>query len=206
MLAKIISYAPNRTDAAGKLAKALESAHIGGVKTNRDFLINCLKSSEFIDGNTTTDFIDRVNPARKLTLDQDSLEHVTAVATLWLQARNRDNANVANFMPSGWTNGRLPSQAVVFEHEGSEIKIGYKLMRDGSFKLSTGKNANIYSADNHGIDCVYDDKRHYAKVTKDADKLLVHMPYGDVMLNIKPKFVIPGLEVAKGGLTAAMPG
>ena len=206
MLAKIISYAPNRTDAAGKLAKALESAHIGGVKTNRDFLINCLKSSEFIDGNTTTDFIDRVNPARKLTLDQDSLEHVTAVATLWLQARNRDNANVANFMPSGWTNGRLPSQAVVFEHEGSEIKIGYKLMRDGSFKLSTGKNANIYSADNHGIDCVYDDNRHYAKVTKDADKLLVHMPYGDVMLNIKPKFVIPGLEVAKGGLTAPMPG
>ena len=28
MLAKIITYAPNRTDAAGKLAKALESAHI----------------------------------------------------------------------------------------------------------------------------------------------------------------------------------
>ena len=26
------------------------------------------------------------------------------------------------------------------------------------------------------------------------------------MLNIKPKFVIPGLEVAKGGLTAPMPG
>ena len=206
MLAKIISYAPNRTDAAGKLAKSLESAHIGGVKTNRDFLINCLKSSEFIDGNTTTDFIDRVNPSRKLTLDQDSLEHVTAVATLWLQARNRDNASIANFMPSGWTNGRLPSQAVVFEHEGSEIKIEYKLMRDGSFKLSTGKNANIYSADIHGIDCVYDDKRHYAKVTKDADKLLVHMPYGDVMLNIKPKFVIPGLEVTKGGLTAPMPG
>jgi propionyl-CoA carboxylase alpha chain len=32
------------------------------------------------------------------------------------------------------------------------------------------------------------------------------MPYGDVMLNIKPKFVIPGLEVAKGGLIAPMPG
>ena len=26
------------------------------------------------------------------------------------------------------------------------------------------------------------------------------------MLNIKPKFVIPGLEVTKGGLTAPMPG
>ena len=32
MLAKVISFAPNRIDAASKLAKALESAHIGGVK------------------------------------------------------------------------------------------------------------------------------------------------------------------------------
>ena len=51
MLAKIITYAPNRTDAASKLAKALESAHIGGVKTNRDFLVNCLKTTEFIKGD-----------------------------------------------------------------------------------------------------------------------------------------------------------
>ena len=32
MLAKVISFAPNRIDAASKLAKALESTHIGGVK------------------------------------------------------------------------------------------------------------------------------------------------------------------------------
>ena len=32
------------------------------------------------------------------------------------------------------------------------------------------------------------------------------MPYGDVMLNVKPKFTLPGLEVAAGGLVAPMPG
>ena len=206
MLAKIISYAPNRTDAASKLARALESAHIGGVKTNRDFLVNCLKSKEFIDGDTTTDFIDRVNPDRKLVIPDGSIHHVVAIAALWIQESNRKNSNVANFMPSGWTNGRLPSQSITFEHENIDIKVEYQLQRDGSFKFANNKTALIYEMDESGIDCVFDAKRHYAKVTMNDSDILVHMPYGDVMLSIKPKFVIPGQEITAGGLIAPMPG
>jgi len=206
MLAKIISYAPNRTDAASKLARALESAHIGGVKTNRDFLVNCLKSKEFIDGDTTTDFIDRVNPNRKLVIPDGSIHHVVAIAALWIQESNRKNSNVANFMPSGWTNGRLPSQSITFEHENIDIKVEYQLQRDGSFKFANDKTALIYEMDESGIDCVFDAKRHYAKVTMNDSDILVHMPYGDVMLSIKPKFVIPGQEITAGGLIAPMPG
>ena len=206
MLAKIISYAPNRTDAASKLARALESAHIGGVKTNRDFLVNCLKAKEFIDGDTTTDFIDRVNPDRKLVIPDGSIHHVVAIAALWIQESNRKNSNVANFMPSGWTNGRLPSQSITFEHENIDIKVEYQLQRDGSFKFANDKTALIYEMDESGIDCVFDAKRHYAKVTMNDSDILVHMPYGDVMLSIKPKFVIPGQEITAGGLIAPMPG
>ena len=206
MLAKIISYAPNRTDAASKLARALESAHIGGVKTNRDFLVNCLKTKEFIDGDTTTDFIDRVNPDRKLVIPDGSIHHVAAIAALWIQESNRKNSNVANFMPSGWTNGRLPSQSITFEHENIDIKVEYQLQRDGSFKFANDKTALIYEMDESGIDCVFDAKRHYAKVTMNDSDILVHMPYGDVMLSIKPKFVIPGQEITAGGLIAPMPG
>ena len=206
MLAKIISYAPNRTDAASKLARALESAHIGGVKTNRDFLVNCLKTKEFIDGDTTTDFIDRVNPDRKLVIPDGSIQHVVAIAALWIQESNRKNSNVANFMPSGWTNGRLPSQSITFEHENIDIKVEYQLQRDGSFKFANDKTALIYEMDESGIDCVFDTKRHYAKVTMNDSDILVHMPYGDVMLSIKPKFVIPGQEITAGGLIAPMPG
>ena len=32
------------------------------------------------------------------------------------------------------------------------------------------------------------------------------MPFGDVMLEIKPKFRVPGTEYTAGGLTAPMPG
>ena len=206
MLAKVISYASNRTDAAMKLAKALESAHIGGVKTNRDFLINCLKSNAYIDGDTTTDFIERVNPDRKLILSDDQLDHVLAIAALWIQQKNRDESHVSKFMPSGWTNGRLPNRRNIFEYEGNEYIVEYKQNRNGNFIFSSNKSATVNSVDSNGIDMSFDNKRHYSKVTLSKNKILIHMPYGDVMLNIKPRFVIPGMEVTAGGLIAPMPG
>ena len=206
MLAKIISYAPNRTDAAVKLAKALESAHIGGVKTNRDFLINCLKTKEFLDGDTTSDFIERVKPSRKLEINQSEIEHVSAIAAMWMQQQNRNNSNTAKFMPSGWTNGRLPNQKITFEFEATEYDIEYKQQRDRKFLFSNNKEAYIYSCDEDGIDLLFDGKRHYSRVTVSKNKILVHMPFGDVMLQLKPRFKIPGTEVTVGGLVAPMPG
>ncbi|MBR51488.1 MAG: carbamoyl-phosphate synthase L chain ATP-binding protein [Gammaproteobacteria bacterium] len=206
MLAKVISFAPNRIDAANKLAKALETSHIGGVKTNRDFLINCLRSPEFLKGNTTTDFIEKANPDRKLIIDKDDLNHAAAIAALWIQTKNRDKAKVAKFMPSGWTNGRLPKQKIIFEYEGQEIKIEYVQKRDGQFNFSDNKLAEIYSSDNESIDVMFNGKRHISKITFSENNILVNMPFGDVMLDIKPKFIIPGLEITAGGLVAPMPG
>ncbi len=206
MLAKIISYAPNRTDAAGKLAKALESAHIGGVKTNRDFLVNCLKTKEFLDGDTTSDFIERVKPSRKLEINQSEIEHASAIAAMWMQQQNRNNSNVAKFMPSGWTNGRLPNQKVTFEFENTEYDFEYKQKRDQKFLFSNNKEAFIYSSDEDGIDMIFNGKRHYSRVTVSKNNILVHMPFGDVMLELKPRFKMPGTEVTIGGLIAPMPG
>ena len=206
MLAKIISYAPNRTDAAGKIAKALESAHIGGVKTNRDFLVNCLKTKEFLDGDTTSDFIERVKPSRKLEINQSEIEHASAIAAMWMQQQNRNNSNVAKFMPSGWTNGRLPNQKVTFEFENTEYDFEYKQKRDQKFLFSNNKEAFIYSSDEDGIDMIFDGKRHYSRVTVSKNNILVHMPFGDVMLELKPRFKMPGTEVTIGGLIAPMPG
>ncbi len=206
MLAKVISFAPNRIDAANKLAKALETSHIGGVKTNRDFLINFLRSPEFLKGNTTTDFIEKANPDRKLIIDKDDLNHAAAIAALWIQTKNRDKAKVAKFMPSGWTNGRLPKQKIIFEYEGQEIKIEYVQKRDGQFNFSDNKLAEIYSSDIESIDVMFNGKRHISKITFSENNILVNMPFGDVMLDIKPKFIIPGLEITAGGLVAPMPG
>src|ERR1700738_3710331 len=58
MIAKVISYAPARRQAAGVLADALARAHIHGVRTNRDLLVNVLRHRAFLDGGTDTAFFD----------------------------------------------------------------------------------------------------------------------------------------------------
>ena len=206
MLAKVISYAPNRIDAARKLVRALEAAHIGGVKTNRDFLIACLKSEEYLDGDTTTDFIERVKPPRTLVLSEEKIEHITSIAALWIQKINRENGHIAKFMRSGWTNGRLPNQNITFTLMDTDYKVEYKSQRNDSFLFNSKKVAKIYHGDEFGIDVEYDGRRAYSRITLSENKILVHMPYGDVMLEIKPRFVIPGLEIEAGGLIAPMPG
>ena len=206
MLAKIISYAPTRHDAALKLARALESAHIGGIKTNRDFLISCLRSKEFLDGDTTSDFIDRVNPDRKLKLSPLEIEHVVSIAALWIQERNRSKTNIASFMSSGWTNGRLPKQNITLVFDKEEYKVLYKYKRNIGYVFEWGKIGVIHSADKYGIDVEFNGKRHYSRITIKDNNVLVHMPYGDVNLEIKPRFLMPGSEKPQGSLSAPMPG
>jgi propionyl-CoA carboxylase alpha chain len=206
MLAKIISYAPTRNDAALKLARALESAHIGGIKTNRDFLIICLRSQEFLDGDTTSDFIDRVNPDRKIRLSPIEIEHVISISALWIQERNRLKANTASFMSSGWTNGRLPKQNITFIFDNEEYKVLYKYKRNIGYVFEWGKIGIIHSADEYGIDAEFNGKRHYSRITIKDNNILVHMPFGDVNLEIKPRFVMPGSENIQGSLSAPMPG
>ena len=78
--------------------------------------------------------------------------------------------------------------------------------RDQKFLFSNNKEAFIYSSDEDGIDMIFDGKRHYSRVTVSKNNILVHMPFGDVMLELKPRFKMPGTEVTIGGLIAPMPG
>ena len=206
MLAKVISYGATRTDAASKLARALEAAHIGGLTTNRDFLVATLKTQEFLNGDTTTDFIDRVKPPKELTLDENELEYAATIAALWIQELNRFNDDVLGHLPSGWTNGRIPKQNIRFQFKENEINITYKAQRDKSFIVNNSKPALIHECYENGIDMEYNGRRQFSKVTIHKNKVLVHMSFGDVLLEIMPRFVVPGLEVQAGGLVAPMPG
>jgi propionyl-CoA carboxylase alpha chain len=206
MLAKIISYADTRNDAILKLIRTLESAHIGGVITNREFLIECLKAREFYDGNTTTDFINQVQPNKKRKLTPTEIEHAASIAALWIQRNNRIKTGIAGFMPTGWTNGRLPKQKIDFVVNDNEHSVSYRYEKNKGFVFDCGKTGIIHSEDDFGLDVEFNGKRHYSRITLKNENILVHMPFGDVMLKIKPRFVLPGVEIQAGSLTAPMPG
>jgi len=206
MIAKVISTGKTRTDAANKLALALESLHIGGVITNRDFLVSSLRSDAFHKGLTTSDFIEKVNPQRVIPMTGKNLELSSSVAALWIQGLNRKNSNVLNQIPSGWRNSKLPRQKLSFKCLEEEVTINYQSRRDGSFDLNEGSVASIFKWEESGIDIEIDGQRFYSKVTQDSKTIVIHMPWGNAVLEILPRFILPGNELESGGLVAPMPG
>lgn len=205
MLSKVISWAPNRIDAANKLARGLERAHMGGVVTNRQFLISCLRNESFINGNTTTDFIEREALETKKNLSANELHQTSTAVALWLAQQNRVSDPVTGFMPANWTNGRMPLQRVKLRFIQDEIEVKYKLNKDSLYEVMDSI-CEIYDCDSAGIDVEIDSHRFYAHVTEAGSEIFINMPFGDVNASVLPRFIEPGNDVPEGGLIAPMPG
>ena len=206
MLAKVITKGKTRVDAANKLALALESLHIGGVTTNRDFLVASLRSEDFLKGKTTSDFIEKTNPQRAVVLKGSSLENATSAAALWIQGQNRENANILKEIPTGWRNSRLPRQKITLSYIDNEVEVTYKSNRDGSFAVNDETTAKVIDWTPSGIDIEINTSRFYSKITQADDNIVVHGPWGDALFKILPRFTLPGSEIQAGGLIAPMPG
>jgi propionyl-CoA carboxylase alpha chain len=206
LLAKVIAHAPSRREAAATLALALERLHLGGVTTNRDFLASTLRHGNFLDGDTTTDFIERFNPPRTLVLSDAELVWASNAGALWLQGEHRQNALVLAQIPTGWRNARLPSQRTSLRLDGRQIDVEYRARRDGSFGLSEGGVARIHHWSPSAIDVEITGQRASARVTRSGEHLYVQSPRGTVAFEIIPRFEVRLAEVTPGGLNAPMPG
>jgi len=206
MLAKVITKGKTRIDAANKLALALETMHIGGVTTNRDFLVASLRTKDFLDGKTTSDFIEKTNPQRAVILEGSMLDKALSAAALWIQGQNRVSATILKEIPTGWRNSRLPRQKINFRYLEKDLEITYKANRDGSFDINDGTVARVVKWTSFGIDIEVNNSRFFSKVTRDNDNIVVHGPWGDALFTILPRFTLPGTEAQAGGLIAPMPG
>ena len=206
MLAKVITKGKTRIDAANKLALALETMHIGGVTTNRDFLVASLRTKDFLDGKTTSDFIEKTNPQRAVILEGSMLDNALSAAALWIQGQNRESANILKEIPTGWRNSRLPRQKINFRYLEKDLEVTYKANRDGSFDVNDGTVARVVKWTSYGIDIEVNNSRFFSKVTRDNDNIVVHGPWGDALFTILPRFTLPGSEAQAGGLIAPMPG
>ena len=206
MMAKVIAYAPTRSEAAARLALGLERLHMGGVSTNRDFLAATLRHESFLKGDTTTDFIERVDPARSLHLEPDELQWASTAAALWLQGLHRASAPVLAELPSGWRNARLPAESVSLGRGDDVIFVTYRATRDGSFTLHDGLSARVLHWSEESIDLDVAGRRATSRVTLAGDQIHVQTVRGTATFTVLPRFVVPGAGVPTGGLIAPMPG
>ena len=182
MLAKVVAHAPTRAEAAGRLALALERLHIGGVTTNRHFLAAALRSEAFLAGDTTTDFIERVDPSRAATPTAAECQQAAVATAMWLQAVERSEARTLGWMPSGWRHGRLPperAELAVETAEGPvEVVVSYRPQRDDTFVVraecgdsATEAPARIAAWSPETLDFEWHGRRVGYAVTADSGRL-----------------------------------
>ncbi len=210
MLAKVIAHAPTRREAALRLALALERMTIAGVTTNRDFLVRALRHDEFLAGNTTTDFIDRVDLGTSTTAIEER-DRLVAALVLTRQTRHRDAAGALAFMRSGYRNSVMPAETVEVDIDGETVPVAYRSKRDGTFDVTVGDAASPMRAaaiivDDDGVEAVVDGVRARYEVLADGAHWHVQGPAGRIDATIRPRFPDPGAETVAGGQLAPMPG
>jgi len=209
MLAKVIVHAPTRREAVLRLARVLETTRVQGLITNRDFLVATLRTEEFLAGDTTTDFIERVQPLPQRAVSEAELHRAMIVVLLEAQARRRAGAKVLTTLPSGWRNSVMPPQSVGFRIAEEEVDAAYMANRDGTFTVNIGEASYQARPRQMGDGLVVvdvDGQRITASLDSRGTVWFVHTTNGDLTLEALSRFRLPGADDFKGGLTAPMPG
>jgi propionyl-CoA carboxylase alpha chain len=209
MLAKVISYAPTRRQAAMVLADALTRSRVHGVRTNRDLLVNVLRHQAFLDGATDTAFFTTHGLAELAAplVDADDVRLSAIAAALADAVHNRSTATVFGTIPSGWRNLASGYQVKTYlDDGGDERRVEYRFTRtaltlpaDDSIQLVSASADIVVLADGNGVARSFAVKRYGSDVYVDSAR-------GPVHLAALPRFPEPGSAVEKGSLVAPMPG
>ena len=209
MIAKVIVHAPTRREAASRLARVLETTRIQGLTTNRDFLVATLRTPEYLAGDTTTDFIERVQPALAREVTSAELCDAVIATVMESQARNRATARVVADLPSGWRNSTMPPERMSFDCEGTEVSVEYRSQRDGTFDVLVGDtrcSARPRACGNGQVDVEIDGRRVGAAIERTGDTWLVQTDTVGLALKQLPRYPSAAGEDHGGGLMAPMPG
>ncbi|MEP7180383.1 MAG: biotin/lipoyl-containing protein, partial [Pseudonocardiales bacterium] len=207
MLAKVISWAPRRTQAARALAAALQRATIHGLTTNRDLLVNVLRDQAFLAGDTDTAFFDRHGlDALAAPLADETAERLSALAAaLAGDAADRTHARVLAGLPSGWRNVVSQPQRVDLDGPRGVHELAYRHTRAG-LRAEGFDGVGLISAT--PTEVVLDDRgvRRAFAVARHGSEAYVDSPLGAVRMHILDRFPDPVDQVPAGSLLAPMPG
>ena len=214
MLAKVISYARTRRQAALVLADALARARFHGVGTNRELLVNVLRHPAFLEGATDTAFFDTHGLAELSAplADPATIRLSAIAAALADAAHNRAAAKTSGAfgsIPGGWRN--LPSgyQVKTFRDacnvQDAEQRVEYRFTRTG-LELPAAPAVRLVSATPDGAVLTDNGVDHSFAVKRYGHDIYVDSALGPVRLLALPRFPEPGSAVARGSLVAPMPG
>jgi propionyl-CoA carboxylase alpha chain len=209
MIAKLIVHAPTRREAAARLARVLETTRIQGLVSNRDFLVATLRTPEFLAGDTTTDFIERVGPAPQRLPGDEELAVAAVGAMLLERAARRGAARVQRTIRAGFRNTPMPPDEARYQMGERIVALAWLAARDGSLAVRVdGRERAVrpLEAGPRSVAFELDGRRHAVAIDLVGERCLAHGAFGDLELVRLPRFPRAGPAEFRGGLKAPMPG
>jgi propionyl-CoA carboxylase alpha chain len=217
MLAKVIAHGQTRADAARRLARALRTAEIHGLTTNRDLLVAILREPDFLAGATDTGYLARHEPAalaRTESAGAPATARHALAAALARQAVNRAGAPVLGTLPSGWRNVFSAPQRVSFTAAGQQAAqqydVAYRILGtsvQASVNDAPIGQATIHEVSPDRIDLEIDSTRRVYRVHRAGPtNTYVDASDGSSALTEVPRFGDPEKLAPAGSLLAPMPG
>jgi propionyl-CoA carboxylase alpha chain len=205
LLAKVISWAPDRARAVRTLADALRRATVHGPVTNRDLLVNILGHQRFRAGDTSTDFLDRAGLAELATAHRDDRLCALAAA-LAVDAGYAREARVHGDLVSGWRNVVSQPQYVELEDSsGTAFPVGYRFDRAGLVVADMPPVRAVHIAPDRVV-LQRDGLRIAFAVSRYGDRLFVDSAAGCQRFVLRERLPDRAEAAAPGSLTAPMPG
>ena len=232
LLAKVISFAATRRDAARQLARALRTAQITGVDTNVDMLVATLGEHDFLAADTPTAYLaehpEVLTPAGPAGDDRVAL---LLGAVFGAERRNRAADPHHGFAPSGFRNLRTQGQRQVWSDGANDHHVEFVVESRTSASVLLGAwptpgDDGVMSADDRRSVAVrllaraddrevieVDGVRHGVDVSVDsgdggghAVTVRCRSAAGAVAFALQPRFVEHDLDDAGGGPICPLPG
>ena len=207
MLAKVVAHAGTRHEAAGRLARALETTVLHGVTTNRDLLVRVLRDEAFLDGDTTTDFLAERFPDEAVEPGPDpALVRQAVLADCLLGQAERARARrVLTGVPSGFTNDPHARWQTTYRVVGEPVVVAYRMRRDGATDLEVHGDRAVGRVRD---DATVELDGHVVPVRRSVagDERHLVLPSGAVTLVEVPRFPERHASDIPGATLAPMPG
>jgi acetyl/propionyl-CoA carboxylase alpha subunit len=205
MLAKVIAWAPTRSEASRRLANALARSQLHGVVTNRDLLVGILRHPDFESGRTDTGFLQRHDPAALSALAEDPTPVHAVAAALAGQAARRATAEQQPGIPSGWRNVAGLWQRTAF----GTTEVEYRFL-DRVFRVRVDgdelADVDVVSAHPEMVQLIVNGVRRRIDVHQVGASRYVDSELGSSVFEEVDRFPLPQTSAAPGSLLAPMPG
>jgi propionyl-CoA carboxylase alpha chain len=204
MLAKLIGYGPDRTQAARRLSGALRRATIHGLRTNRDQLVRVLEDPDFLAGHTSTALLERAELSAPLA--GAAAEELAAVAAALADAAfEHAQSPVQAGLPAGWRNVYSEPHQRSYRGRFGEQRVLYRYGRS-AIELAGHPGLQVVSVAADEVRLETAGVRRSFRLSRYPDCVEVDSALGAVALRPVDRFTDPDAAPDAGSLLAPLPG